>query len=382
MPQAGLLLSVADAEPVPTRLATPPTPAPTGERYRVLALAALTVFLIGLCVLVAVPFLPAITWGVALAVLALPLHRRAVARTGRPTLAAALTTLVVVVGIVGPVAFVVYQHGSEAVSAADPAQVETAGGAWRERAAGMPVIGPLLGWTERLGLDVQDEVRKAVVAATRDLAGLTQGSLAAVVQFLVAVFILYYLLRDRAVFRDGLRQLLPLTREESDRVADRAAGSVYANLYANLVTSTIAATGGGLMFWLVGLPAPLLWAVVMFVLSLLPVVGSGMVWVPAVVFLALGGHWLAATALLTWGALNSVVVDNLMYVRLAGERMRLHEVPALVAFLGGLAVFGVSGMILGPAILAVTVALLEVWHRRLARADRGDPLAAPAPGVV
>ena len=114
------------------------------------------------------------------------------------------------------------------------------------------------------------------------------------------------------------------------------------------------------------MPAPVLWAVVIFVLSILPIVGAGFVWIPASIYLAVSGRWLAAGALVGWGVLSFLIVDNVIYVRLAGERMRLHDVPALIAFLGGIAIFGISGMILGPAILAVTVAFLEVWKERLA----------------
>ena len=76
---------------------------------------------------------------------------------------------------------------------------------------------------------------------------------------------------------------------------------------------------------------------------------------------------------------NSVLVDNLLYIWLAGHRMKLHQVPSLIAILGGLYVFGVSGMILGPAILAVTVARLVVWHHRMAVTPSSRPAAGPAP---
>src|SRR4029079_19319578 len=118
------------------------------------------------------------------------------------------------------------------------------------------------------------------------------------------------------------------------------------------------------MFWLLGLPSPVTWGVVMFFLSFLPLLGTWLIWIPAAVFLALSGAWSFALILIGWGVASSIVVDNVIYVRIAGDRMRLHQVPALLAFLGGLAVFGVSGMILGPGILSVTVAVLEVWHHR------------------
>jgi predicted PurR-regulated permease PerM len=168
-----------------------------------------------------------------------------------------------------------------------------------------------------------------------------------------------------------VRDLLPLSRSESDRVFSRAADSVHANLYATIITSLIDAVGGGLLFWVLGLPAPVLWSVVIFVLAILPVVGAGLVWVPAAAYLGMSGNWLGFTALVTWGVLTSILVDNLLYVRLAGDRMRMHAVPAMIAFLGGIAVFGVSGMILGPAIFAVTEAVVDVWKLRRAQAE-GD----------
>ena len=102
----------------------------------------------------------------------------------------------------------------------------------------------------------------------------------------------------------------------------------------------------------------------MFVLSIIPVLGTWLIWLPAAAYLVLTGHWPQALVLMAWGIGTAFVVDYIIYGRIAGERMRLNEVPTLIAFLGGLALFGPSGMVLGPAILAVTVAMLEVWHRR------------------
>jgi predicted PurR-regulated permease PerM len=369
----------APATTAPTPL-TPPAgterPAAVGERFRLLTLATVTVLLLGLCALVAVPFLPAITWGVALAIIAWPVYHWVSRHLARPDRAAAVTTAAVAVMILSAGAFVTYYLAREAGSAAARVQGGAAEGGLREKVVGMPALGEVVTWMERFGLDVEAEARNLVGSYTRNLSGLAQGSVTAVIQFLVAVFILYYLFRDRAAFLHGLRELLPLSREESNRVFARAADSVHANLYATFVTSLIDATGGGLMFWALGLPAPVLWAAVMFVLSILPVVGAGLVWLPAAAYLALAGRWLAAGALAGWGVLSFLIVDNVVYVRLAGERMRMHPVPALVAFLGGVAVFGLSGMILGPAILAVTAAVLEAWRRHLSGAAISSAAAA------
>jgi len=291
-------------------------------------------------------------------------------RTG----SAVLATVVVVLALVIPGAFVTQQIAREAASAADQMREDQAKSTFRDRLASTPGMGGAVAWIDRTGIDIDAEASKAARAYFGDAGALAQGSVMAVFQAVIAVFILFYMLRDRKELLAGVRRLLPMRRAESERVFDGAAGSVYANLYATLVTSVIDGVGLGLMFWVVGLPSPVTWGVVTFVLSFLPILGTYIVWMPAAIYLGMIGNWGGAAAILVYGVVSWCIVDNIIYVRIAGDRMHLHEVPALLAFLGGLAVFGASGMILGPAILAVTVAILEVWHYRAT----GEKVPTPA----
>lgn len=356
-------------DPIPAfqEVAPPSNGGVSGDKIRLIALVAVTAGLITLSVLVTLPFLPAITWGAALAIAAWPLHRIISRFVQSPKIAAAISTIVVMATIVAAGFFVTYNLARETANIATTVKESVSETGIRGKLASLPGSTPVLSWMERVGLDIETEARKAVSHSTQDLSSFAQGSLSAVIQFLVATFILFYLFLDPAGFRHGVRDILPLSREESNQVLTRAADSVYANLYANIVTSLLDAIGGGIMFWVLGISQPFLWGCVIFVLCFLPLIGNGLVWVPAAIFLAFAGRWGAAIALTTWGILTFVVVDNLLYFRLVGKRTGLHQVPTLVAFLGGLAVFGVSGMILGPATLAVTVALLEVWRNRLTR---------------
>ncbi len=364
-PPAAAEAPLADATPVP--------PAATAEQFRPFALAAVTVALVALCVVVAVPLLPTLTWGVAFAVIAWPVHHRIARRTGRPALAALVTTAVVAGVITAGLALVAVQLARETVRVADENRGKPPGDAVREAATSVPGGTGVVGWLDRVGVDLDRQVRAIIEPYTRDGAGLAEGSLQAVVHFVLAMFVMFFLLKDRAELLEAGRHLLPMTRAEADRVFARFADSVYGNLYADLVTSLIDATLGGVLFWLVGMPSPVLWATVMFVLSLLPLFGAWMVWLPAAGYLAIAGNWVGAAVLAVTGAAAWLLVDNWLYVRIAGDRMRLHEVPALVAFVGGLAVFGASGMVLGPAIVAVTVAVIDVWRRR--RAAKTDSVA-------
>jgi predicted PurR-regulated permease PerM len=120
------------------------------------------------------------------------------------------------------------------------------------------------------------------------------------------------------------------------------------------------------MFWWLGLPAPLLWGLIMGALAIVPVLGAFVIWIPAALFLALEGQWGRAVILAVWGTIVVGGIDNLLYPILVGNRLKLHTIPTFIAIVGGLIVFGASGVILGPVTLTATVLLLERWRARSA----------------
>ena len=132
----------------------------------------------------------------------------------------------------------------------------------------------------------------------------------------------------------------------------------------------IQAVLGGLMFWWLGLPSPLVWSAVMFVCAVLPVFGAALVWVPVALYFLATGETVSAIILALWGAIVVSLIDNLLYPVLVRNQLRLHTVPVFVAIVGGIVAFGPAGLILGPVILAVTKVLLGVW---------GDRMRATAP---
>jgi predicted PurR-regulated permease PerM len=149
-----------------------------------------------------------------------------------------------------------------------------------------------------------------------------------------------------------------------DRVFRRVCDTVHATLYGTLAVAAVQGTLGGLMFWWLGLPASVLWGLVMGVLAIVPVLGAFIVWIPAALLLALEGSWGKALILVVWGGVVVGGIDNLMYPILVGNRLKLHTIPAFMAIVGGLIVFGPSGLILGPVTLTVTMLLLEIWRSR------------------
>jgi predicted PurR-regulated permease PerM len=140
--------------------------------------------------------------------------------------------------------------------------------------------------------------------------------------------------------------------------------TIHATIYGTLAVSAVQGLLGGLMFWWLGLPAPLLWGVVMAFMALVPVLGAFVVWIPAAFFLVLEGSWGKALILTLWGLVVVGTIDNLLRPMLVGRRLKLHTVLAFISVVGGLIQFGPAGLIIGPAVLAITTALLEVWTGR------------------
>jgi len=339
----------------------PPQDGLTRHRVSAFALAVITLIVLVLCWRMTEPFVSALVWAVALAIVANGLHRRIVQRVRRPNLSAGLTTAVLAAVLLVPAAAVA------------PVMVDKARDGWehlrsdevRRRVDDLlrdrPTLARAVAWATKQ-MPSSDEMAKQLAPR---LQGFLTGSMWGSVQLLVTFFALFYLLRDREPALRWLRSVLPLTARETSRIFKRVAEVVRASVLGTVLVAAVQGLLGGLMFWWLGLPAPMLWGLVMFVLAILPVLGAAIVWIPAAGLLLLEGSWEKALILTLWGSIVVALVDNLLYPVLIGKQLRLHTLPAFIAIVGGLVAFGATGLVIGPLALALGVALLEVWRRRL-----------------
>jgi predicted PurR-regulated permease PerM len=199
------------------------------------------------------------------------------------------------------------------------------------------------------------------------IAGQTLGFLGGVVsiiaQMFFVIFTMYYFFKDGEQIYAVLRNALPLERRQAESVMTRTREVIDASVYGVLSIAIIQGVLGGLAFWVLGLPSAIIWAVVMTFLSMIPMLGSFVVWLPAAIYLAVTGHWTKALILVLWGTLVIGTVDNFLRPMLVGSRTRLHELLIFFAVLGGLSVFGVLGVVLGPVVVAITLAVFEVLQK-------------------
>jgi predicted PurR-regulated permease PerM len=335
------------------------------EGVLVAVLVAATAIALYLCYLLAVPFLPSLAWAVALAVPTHPIYDWLREKIGHRNLAAGLSVLAVAVVIVAPMVLLLQEVVRQAGNLIEAVQTGILSGRWLETLGQYPRVMSILSRTASF-LDVRGAIERATAGITPQIASALAGSFWMAAQFLITFFLLFYFYRDRRVIMNHIRALVPLSRQEADEVFSRVNDTVFATLYGTLAVGAVQGTLGGLMFWWLGLPGAVFWGTVMALLGLIPILGAFVVWVPAAVYLALMGSWVKAIILAVWGGLIVGGIDNILYPIFVGERLRLHTVPVFIAVVGGIFVFGASGVILGPIVLAVTFALIDIWRRRMA----------------
>jgi predicted PurR-regulated permease PerM len=329
-----------------------------------LALTALMLIGLYLCCRLALPFLPALSWALALAIVLSPLQRRLESKLKRPNLATAISLAVTAVIVVLPVIFIASRLITEISKGAELIQARAAAGTLTRFLHDYPQLAPLEGWIEQQQIDLSETVGTLGTWLTTTATSFLRGSVMQLTGLLLTFYLLFYFLRDRHLALDSLRSLAPLSSTETDCLFDRVTTTIHATVYGTLVVAMIQGTLGGLMFWLLGLPAPLLWGLVMGLLAIIPLLGAFVIWVPAALWLASQGMWGKALALTAWGAIVVGGIDNLIYPILVGNRLHQHTIIAFISLVGGLIFFGSSGIILGPLSVTLTLLLLEIWHDR------------------
>lgn len=333
-------------------------------------LLGLTAIALNLCWKVLAPFLSVLLWATVLVMVFTPVHQYLIVKIrNRPSLAAAAATLLVMATIILPLI---------GVTTAVMGELQATVGSVQERMTTLlqdpktirrlpELLDLLYKYTGLTQDDLRRGVQQAATAAgnwaIQGTANVVGGALGFIVNLGFVTFTMYYLFRDGRLAMNALKDWIPLNSRDSEALVHRAREIISASVYGVLVIAVVQGVLGGLIFWILGLPSPLLWGVVMIVLSTIPVLGTFVVWVPAAIYLMLTGAVGKGVILTLYGVFVIGLSDNLMRPRLVGERAQMHELLIFFSVLGGLQTFGVLGILMGPVVLAITLILLEAFRR-------------------
>jgi predicted PurR-regulated permease PerM len=336
----------------------------------VIAISALALF-------VALPYLNTMTLAVVIGITFTPVYHRIRRFIRREGLAALATLTIALVLVVTPLAFFSYQAAGEAVSVYNLVTEDHTVG---ELAASSV---PLAAVAKYLPPSLQD-----ALPASIDLNPIFQsvdriGSFFGVVTtFTLHLFLLlvgtYYVIKDGGRFVDYLIKLAPIEPEYEDTLFKKLHASVISVVRGSLMLAIIQGVIAGLGFFALGVPNSALWGAATAVASLVPIVGTALVIIPAVLYLLATGSFFNAGLLALWGLLVVGMVDNVLRGQLMKKGMDIHPFLILLSVLGGLEFFGPIGFISGPLLLAILASLLDIYISYRDRYDR----ALDAPGTL
>lgn len=331
---------------------------------------------------IALPLAGPILWGCVIGLLFKPLQRRILRAMGvarpLPGLAAFLTLLVAMVVLLLPLGLL----SAALVGQAWGLYARVDSGDWQPLALLRSAFGAAPRWLvdllARFGLGdvgtVLGQLNAGIAGAVRYLAtrayGIGQLTLGALASGGIALYLAFFVLRDGQAFNAALQRALPLPPLQARLLAERTASVVRATVKGYLLVATVQGLLGGVAFAVLGIDSAALWGTAMAALSLVPLLGAALVWAPVALYLLAIGEIGSGLGLIAWGMVVVGLVDNLLRPRLIGRETRLPDWAVLVSTLGGLSVFGLDGLLLGPAIAALA---LTVWQMLPARAIASDP---------
>jgi predicted PurR-regulated permease PerM len=335
---------------------------------------ATTWFLIGvaglalyLCYRIAEPFLSPIFAAVALAIVFYPLHARIESVIRRPNVAATLSTTLVMLVVAIPAVFLgmavtrelggLYQSLSEKSAAQgglSPFLMHLMQAPFRLVGryidlSQIDVRSTLLQWLDQIS-------RYLVSFGARAVSNILSLILASVVVF----FTLFFLFRDGPRIQQRTAAMLPLSQRHATKFVTGISETIMASVYGGIAVGFAQGSLTGLGFWVLGLSSPVVWGLAAALASLVPVVGTGMVWAPAVVVLLIGGHWVKALILAAWGAAVVAQIDAVVRPYVVSGRAKMHNLLIFFALLGGVQAFGIMGIFIGPVVVSVTIAVLDM----------------------
>jgi predicted PurR-regulated permease PerM len=316
------------------------------------------------------PFAGALLWGVVFAIVFAPVYRRLEHwMRGRASLAAIVTELIVVVMLILPLLFVTSALIGEVTGLYQGIQSGSVSPS-RYLEHLFSVAPPwVLDVLEHFGIsslvEVQARASSAVVRASQLLAprvlNLGHNILGFTLALFVMLYVLFFLLREGGSLAAHIREAIPMRAERVDALFARFAAVVRATVKSNLTIAVLQGAFGALIFMLLGIRSPILWGALMAILSLLPLVGAILVWLPTALYLVMTGSTWQGAILIVYGVLVIGLVDNVVRPLMVGKDARMPDYLVLLSTLGGISVFGVNGFIIGPLIAALFVATWDIF---------------------
>lgn len=332
------------------------------------------------------PLYGAVFWGAIFALMFTPLFLRLLrAWKGRRTLAALGAVAIILALVILPLALLGALLVQEAAAVYQRVQSGelNAGVYFQQVYSVLPAW--MTGLLDRFGLSstglIQAKLSAALSRGSQAIAAqalnIGQNAFDFVVSFFVMLYLLFFLLRDGAALAGRIHDAIPLEAGIKRDLSGKFITVIRATVKGNVLVAALQGALGGLIFWTLDIHAPVLWGTLMAFLSLLPAVGAALVWGPVAVYLLVTGAVWQGLVLVAFGVLVIGLVDNILRPVLVGKDTKMPDYVVLVSTLGGMALFGLNGFVIGPVVAAMFMAAWDLFAR-----TRQKTLATPVAAAL
>ncbi len=325
------------------------------------------VLLVGVLILTLFIFLPyvsALVIAGVFAVLFRPLYRLLKGWVKYEGLAALITMLIVLVLIITPIFFFGRQIVIEARSVFDSV-VFGGPGFWdsisEKLTSSIRLVFPDFNGVQDFTVDLRSYVQSLLGWVLGNFGTVFSGFTKIIVMAFVSLVALYYFLKDGSRIKEVLIELSPLANKYDRQIFDKLHSAVNSVIRGSLMIAVIQGTLTGIGFAIFGVPNPALWGGITMISALIPGIGTSLVLIPGIIFLFAVGTFGQGVGLSIWAIVFVGLIDNFLGPRLIGRRVKIHELLILLSVLGGIGFFGPIGFIMGPLILSLLVALLDIY---------------------
>jgi predicted PurR-regulated permease PerM len=322
---------------------------------------------LGFCFLLFRPFIYQVISALVIGIIFAPVHNKLERRISSPGLAAATSTFLVVLVVALPAALILLALSQELAQLREVIQQRSADSGGLAAYAQSLIERPM-GWLSRYVDTSNFDVRAFVLNKAKEIgtvlvaggAAIVGSAASFIVSAAISLFTLFFIFREGKGLKRRVLALLPLTTAQSDKLFKEVENTIVGTVYGGLVIAAVQGALVGLALWFLDFHSPVLWGVVAAFAALIPLVGTALVWVPAVLFLVAVGSWGWAIGLAAFCAIGVGGVDNILRPLLLSGRVEMHTLLIFFAVFGGVNVFGFLGLIIGPVIVAVTATLLRM----------------------
>jgi len=309
---------------------------------------------------IALPFMPYIVLAGILTYTLFPIYQFLSQRTGKPGLSAGLAIILALLVMILPTVYLV----SELVD-------QVSGAYTTLKTDSLKQVGDYFSSLTNGQVDFQEILDAALEQVRQSIVGFAPNILGSISELLLGLFIMFFVMfygfREGQSFITYLKNLLPLEAGLKDSLFHQMRTVTQAVLYGQVLTAVIQGALGGLGLLVCGVPNALFWGAIMMITAFLPLLGTPLIWVPAGVGLIMDGSMTRGILLLIYGATIVMNIDNFLRPRLVSGRSNVHPVLILIGVLGGLRVFGFVGMLVGPLVMAILVALIKFYEQNYMR---------------